>query len=35
MTVYLLGVWFVVGFFTSLGWTLGGWAMSRITGLVK
>jgi len=27
--LYLIGVWFCVGFFTGLGWTLGTWVMSR------
>jgi hypothetical protein len=27
-------VWFVWGFFMSLGWALGTWVMARLTGMV-
>lgn len=30
VTLYLIAVWFCVGFFTALGWTLGCWVMSRL-----
>lgn len=28
--LYLVGVWFAVGFFTGAGWTLGAWLVGRI-----
>ena len=26
----LIGIWFCVGFFTSVGWALGAWLVSRL-----
>lgn len=31
VTLYLIGVWFCVGFFTGLGWFLASWLISRLT----
>ena len=30
VTLYLVGVWFLVGFFTGLGWALASWLVGRI-----
>lgn len=30
ITPYLVLVWFLVGFFTGLGWALGTWAINRV-----
>lgn len=30
ITLYAVGVWFCVGFFTSLGWALGALLVSRV-----
>jgi hypothetical protein len=29
VTLYLVGVWFAVGFFTGIGWALGTWVVGR------
>lgn len=31
VSLHLIGVWFCVGFFTSLGWAIGAWAWARLT----
>lgn len=30
ITLYNIGVWCCVGFFTGAGWALGGWLIGRI-----
>lgn len=30
ISLYLIAVWFCVGFFTGIGWALGGWVVGRI-----
>ena len=30
VSLYLLGVWFCVGFFTGAGWALGSWVIGRL-----
>jgi hypothetical protein len=30
VTLYLIFVWFCVGFFTGCGWALGTWLVGRI-----
>lgn len=30
VNLYLIGVWFCVGFFTGAGWTLGTWLVNRV-----
>jgi hypothetical protein len=30
ITLYQIGVWVCVGFFTGAGWTLGSWLVARI-----
>ncbi len=30
VTLYLIAVWFLVGLFTGLGWTLGCWIMNKL-----
>lgn len=30
VSLYLVGVWFCVGFFVGLGWALAGWAVARL-----
>lgn len=30
ITLYQIGVWFLVGFFTGAGWTLGAWVITKI-----
>lgn len=34
VTLYLIGVWFCVGFFTGLGWALALWLVNRLTARV-
>jgi hypothetical protein len=31
VTIYLVGVWFVVGLVTGAGWTLGAVIITRLT----
>jgi hypothetical protein len=31
ISLYAVGVWVCVGFFTGLGWTLGAWLVGRVT----
>ena len=30
VNLYLIGVWFCVGFFTGAGWALAAWLVGRI-----
>ncbi len=30
ISLYAIGVWFCVGFFTGSGWALAAWLVSRI-----
>jgi len=30
ITLYLLGVWFCVGFFTGAGWFIASWLVTRL-----
>ena len=30
ISLYACGVWFCVGLFTGIGWTLGAWIIGRI-----
>jgi hypothetical protein len=30
VTIWLILVWFCVGFFTGLGWHLAGWIIGRL-----
>ena len=30
VNVYLIGVWFCVGFFTGAGWALAAWLVGRV-----
>jgi len=30
ISAQLLGIWFCVGFFTSLGWTVAAWLVGRV-----
>ncbi len=30
VSLYAIGVWFCVGFFTGGGWALGAWVIGRI-----
>ena len=30
ITLYQVGVWFCVGFFTGAGWALGAWLIARL-----
>ncbi len=30
VTLYQIGVWCCVGFFTGAGWTFGAWVISRL-----
>ena len=30
VSLYLIGVWFCVGFFTGAGWALAAWLVGRI-----
>jgi hypothetical protein len=30
ITLYLIGVWFCVGFFTGAGWAIAAWLVGRI-----
>lgn len=30
ITLYLIGVWFCVGFFTGFGWSLAAWIVARL-----
>ena len=34
ISLNLILIWFCVGFFTALGWSLGGWLMGKLTALV-
>jgi len=34
VTLYLIGVWFCVGFFTGAGWALGLWLVGRVLRFV-
>ena len=34
ITLYVVLVWFLWGFFMALGWALGTWVMARLTGMV-
>ncbi len=35
ISLNLVLIWFCVGLFTALGWTLGGWCMSKLISLVE
>jgi hypothetical protein len=30
VNVYLIGVWFCIGFFTGAGWAIAAWLVGRI-----
>ena len=30
ISLYAVGVWFAVGLFTGLGWSLGAWLIARL-----
>ena len=30
ITLYLIAVWFVVGFFVGFGWAVASWLVSRV-----
>lgn len=30
VTLYLIAVWFCVGFFTGAGWAFGAWLVNRL-----
>jgi hypothetical protein len=30
VSLYLIGVWFCVGFFTGAGWAIAGWLVGRV-----
>lgn len=30
ISLYLIGVWFCVGFFTGAGWALAAWLVGRL-----
>jgi hypothetical protein len=30
ITLYLIGVWICVGFFTGFGWSVGSWLAARL-----
>ena len=32
--VYLIGVWFCVGFFTGAGWAVAAWLVGRILSVI-
>jgi hypothetical protein len=32
--LYLIGVWFCVGFFTGAGWAIAAWLVGRIFSLI-
>jgi hypothetical protein len=34
VNLYLIGVWFCVGFFTGAGWAVAAWLVGRILGIV-
>ncbi len=34
ISLSLIAVWFCVGLFTAMGWTLGGWAMNKLCALI-
>lgn len=34
ISLNLIGVWFCVGLFTAMGWTLGGWAMGKLCSAI-
>lgn len=34
ISLFAIGVWFCVGFFTACGWTLGAWLVNRIVARV-
>lgn len=34
ISLYLIGVWFCVGFFTACGWALGTWLINRLLSRV-
>jgi hypothetical protein len=31
ITLYLIGVWFCVGFFAGAGWAIAAWLVGRIS----
>jgi hypothetical protein len=33
VNVYLIGVWFCVGFFTGAGWAVAGWVVGRVLSI--
>jgi len=35
VTLYLIGVWFCVGFFTGVGWALGVWVVGQVVTLAR
>jgi hypothetical protein len=34
VNVYLIGVWFCVGFFTGAGWAVAGWVVGRVLSIL-
>jgi hypothetical protein len=34
ISLYSIGVWFCVGFFTGCGWALGQWIVGRVLSRV-
>jgi hypothetical protein len=34
VNLYLIGVWFCVGFFTGAGWAVAAWLVGRVLGII-
>jgi hypothetical protein len=34
VNLYLIGVWFCVGFFTGAGWVIAAWLVGRILSII-
>jgi hypothetical protein len=34
VNVYLIGVWFCVGFFTGAGWAVAAWLVGRVLAII-
>ncbi len=34
VNVYLIGVWFCVGFFTGAGWAAASWLVGRVLSIL-